>query len=283
MNRVINFLKKIRLNQILTAFFAGMLLFVTQACNGASTATTPKDGDSAIVSPKGTDARTYTPGGAVTSPNKGQLENPYQGGMNDFSDVDPRTPDKTAIKAQSEALKENSQRNLQNRADSVEKYVSNVKEARPLENAANKLEENASGAADEVKNGFARGTKRGVENIKENLEKAPGYFKSEARDTVDALSDIKPTTYDAATAGGRNMKAAESSMMSNGKDLARGTQRNIEDTGYYVQDKANRAAKTAQRGIEDAGDYVQSKANEAAKATKRTFEKAGDAVKDAVD
>lgn len=81
MNRLTAFLKKIRLVQILTVFLAGILVFVSTACNRAD-----------VMAGKTADRiREEVPSTAATSE--------YKGGQNQYSDVDPRNPNITSVEA----------------------------------------------------------------------------------------------------------------------------------------------------------------------------------------
>ncbi|MBD0390679.1 MAG: hypothetical protein ICV54_30325, partial [Nostoc sp. C3-bin3] len=82
MNKLMTWLKSIRVARILTVFMAGLLLIVTTACSGGASATTANPVKTADK------IRQEVPSGAVT--------NEYKGGMNDYSDVDPRFSEKGA-------------------------------------------------------------------------------------------------------------------------------------------------------------------------------------------
>lgn len=76
MDRIIARIKSINLGKIITVFLSVIIMFVSTACNGGAQATTPARGKTAD------QIRHEVPSGAVTSE--------YKGGMNDYSDVDPR-------------------------------------------------------------------------------------------------------------------------------------------------------------------------------------------------
>ncbi|MCP6758743.1 MAG: hypothetical protein NHB32_08230 [Fischerella sp. CENA71] len=175
MNKVISWVKKVRLHQIFTVFVLGVLVFFTQACSPSTAAQSTQ-------SPKG-NAEVYVPKGD-------NVINPYEGGMNNFSDRDPRA--KSDAKARGEYLKENAAQNQ------AEKSTNNPLEAiRRVGSDAGSLGKNVQQKAEDVGNkvqntaeDFARGTKQGVENIKGNTQDAGDYAKDITKHTVrDTLRD----------------------------------------------------------------------------------------------
>ena len=200
MNRVIAAFKKVRLRQILMTFLAGVLLFVSTACNSAGAKTSVggnrQEVPSGLQSEKGTQAsdnpRPEVPGGTATSP-KRDVINSFQGGsMNEFSDVDPRTKQtKEAITNKATSLKENAERNLEKRADSVDKYVENYQQGTPLGERVNRLGEDVGSSADEAKEGVSKGTQRGIENVKESVQDAT---KETTKGVNRAGENVKDTT-----------------------------------------------------------------------------------------
>lgn len=161
----------IRIKQILTVFLAGILIFVTTACNGSTQATSPRmgtsDGVEASDTPKfpekvgkpAEEVREDMPASALTQP--------YEGGMNKYSDTDPRrestTPGKKAQILQENAeektidmtgnVVENTRNTLERKAENLERSGRNQRQS--LENAqelftgtAEKAQENVQEAAE---------------------------------------------------------------------------------------------------------------------------------------
>lgn len=151
MNRIIASLKNIRLDRILTVFLAGILLFVSTACNGSVSAKTADK------------VREEVPGSAVTSP--------YEGGMNDYSDVDPRA-NTSATKAKAKGLVDNAQSNLEKRADDAEQYVENYRGGAPLPERVQRIGENVGEAAANVRDDIVKGTKENTQNIQKTASKS---------------------------------------------------------------------------------------------------------------
>lgn len=262
MSKIIDWVKKIKLSQIVVTFLAGVLLIVSTACNGSVQANTPGGATRQEV-PSGTqptgkvtpgqkNPRPEVPGEATTN----RFE---KGTMNEFSDLDPRAKNVDEVSRKAEALKQNAERNvidqtgnlgdntkriLDKKGENAEDFGKNVQ--RNAENAKDKLQ----GTAEDLK----RGTQKGTENIKDNTADATkGVNRAAERTAENAKQTIKANTPDA--------KRAIDNTKSAGKDLVDDTQTNIEKTGNFFQNKLN----------------------EAARGTKQNLDKAGNAAKDAVD
>jgi uncharacterized protein YjbJ (UPF0337 family) len=196
MSKVIAWLKNIRPIKILTVLCMGVLLIVTQAC-GSVTAGEPKAGANSELSvPKGD-----------------KVLNRYEGGMNNFSDTDPRTQGaKSDVKAKAEALKENAEQNVIDQTSTVGENTRRILDKKG-ENAADfgkNLQQNAEGTKDKVGNSaenFAKGVKRGLENIKDNATDAAGdVTKNAQRAADDAKTNVQRTAEDAGDAVNRTVK-----------------------------------------------------------------------------
>lgn len=178
MNRVIAAFKKVRLRQILMTFLAGVLLFVSTACNSAGAKTSVggnrQDVPSGLQSETGVQAknpRPEVPDAATT--------NRFQGGsMNEFSDVDPRTKNSegATTKTSAKELIENAKRNIDqpgNAGDKVKRSVGDVpknldKVGDNLKQGAEDVKNKAQGTADDL----GKAAKRGAENVKDSAVNA---------------------------------------------------------------------------------------------------------------
>ncbi|AFY57085.1 hypothetical protein Riv7116_4666 [Rivularia sp. PCC 7116] len=187
MNKLFSALKKIQIKQILTAFALGILLFVTQACSSVS----------------------------AKSP-----DSTYEGGMNQYSDVDPRSKGaEAAAKMKAKGLKDNAEVNVIDQSGSLTGNTRRTldKKAENLQDLGKNIKETGKYAADKAQDNaenFAEGTKRGIKNIKEN--------------TSDALDSITNAAGDAA-------EDAKLSTQRAARDAKLGTQRAAEDAGNAVQ------------------------------------------------
>lgn len=258
MNKLIAAIKKIRLSQILTTFLAGILLFVSTACNGAVQAKSP-DGvvsgrrqevpaGKLAVPGKQANPRPEVPGGTATSPSSDVINDFQQGKttMNEFSDVDPRAKglEKSAAN-KAQALRDRAERNVIDETGNIGETTRNIldKKGENVEEIGTNLkrttedtQEKTQGTLEDV----AKGTKRGTENIKEN--------------TSDALRGVNRSASQAA-----------------------------EDAAEGVKDNTKDLNKSAKRAADDASGFFKSKANQAAESTQRNLNKAGEAIKDTAD
>jgi hypothetical protein len=180
MKRVINWLKNYRPVKVLTVFLAGIVLIVTQACSAPGVATQPPQPDAQPgVSGAQPYAKRYDPTKSY------DLNNP-EGGMNNFSDVEQRAKaNDKAANDRADALVRNAQRRIdQKGADSAGQYGENYRKGTPLGERVKNLGEDVSSSAAETGEGVAKGTQRGIENIKENAQNATQYVKRTGQETV---------------------------------------------------------------------------------------------------
>ena len=197
MNRLTAFLKKIRAVQILTVFLAGILVFVSTACNRAD-----------VMAGKTADQiREEVPSEAVTSV--------YKGGQNQYSDDDPRNPTATGVEAKAKLLKEEAQRRIDTKSSSnVRENVRRVADDAPdkLDKIGEKLNDNARTAqrkadefGDQAKQGFANlkeNTREGLKGAQEIVKEATEGAKERAAEGTESLkynvSQVKENVKDAA-------------------------------------------------------------------------------------
>jgi uncharacterized protein YjbJ (UPF0337 family) len=180
MNKLFSSIRKISIKQILTAFVLGMLLFVTQACSSVNA----KAPDSA-----------------------------YEGGMNQYSDVDPRSKGAQATaEMKAKALRDQAEVNTteDNVIDTTRRTLDKKGN---LENLGKNLKEGAEDTANQAQDSaedFAKGTKRGIENIKGNTSNAFGKLTNNAGEVAEdaqlsaqrAAQDAKLSTQRAAEDAG---------------------------------------------------------------------------------
>ncbi|MGL5059702.1 MAG: DUF6658 family protein [Microcoleus sp.] len=207
MKRLANFVKKVRLGQILTVFLAGLLVFVSIACNR-----TPD----VMASPTADRIREEVPSEAVTSR--------YKGGMNDYSDVDPRDKNITAAEAKAQLLKEQAQHRIDYKSsNNVGENIKRVGDEGPdkLNQIGNKVNEDLREAKRNAQE-FGENTKKGLANIKENTREGVKGAKDVAK---EATQGVRETAGDAAS----SLKYNVSQGKENVKDAAREVKYNSED------------------------------------------------------
>jgi len=229
MNSLINFVKKIKLGQILMAFVAGVFLFATQACAATSDLAAKTPVGAEMTTKDHPDPRNYSPEGTPLSP--------YQGGMNNFSDRDPRAPKelKAATKAQAEYLKEHANRREfgASTSDVVDRY-SEVPEVvgKGIQSSA----ENLKQMTEENAQDFGRGTKRGLANIQDNIENASQDVTKSAKLTAENQ--------------GINIKEGA-------EELGYKAQKAADNTSEYLQNKAKKTVNSVQRNLDKAANAIQ--------------------------
>ncbi|WP_298910587.1 hypothetical protein [uncultured Nostoc sp.] len=186
MKKAMNWLKNIRPLKVLTVFLAGMFLFLTQACGDPGTATQPPKLDA------------QSPYSKRYDPTKDYPLSSPAGGINNFSDVDPRATDEKAANDRGDAMAKNAQRNVEQKGiDSPEQYGENYKQGTSLGGRVKNLGEDIGSSAEEVRKGLVKGTQRGIENIKGNTQNAADdVTKNVQRRAEDAGNAVKRTVKD---------------------------------------------------------------------------------------
>ncbi|MGE5658652.1 MAG: DUF6658 family protein [Actinomycetota bacterium] len=209
MNKLTASIKKIRLGQIFTAFLAGIFLLIGTACT--STDVLAKTADQ---------IREEVPSGMVTSE--------FQGGMNDYSDVDPRDPHISAAEAKAQLLKENAQQHISAKSsNNVPENIRRVADEGPnkLNQIGRKLDENSERAQQAAKE-FGQNTKEGIANIQDN--------------TRGGLKGAKEIAKEATTGA---------------KNRIQGNTDNLQGAAYQVKEKAENTSDSISakisRGIND--------------------------------
>ncbi|MBD2560050.1 MULTISPECIES: hypothetical protein [Nostoc] len=197
MKKVSTWLKNIRPLKVLTVFLAGIFLFLTQACGAPGVATQPPQPDA------------QSPYSKRYDPTKDYPLSSPAGGMNNFSDVEPRARlDEKAANDRADALAKNAQRNIEQKGiDSPEQYGRNYKQGTPFGERVKNLGEDVSSSADELREGVVKGTQRGIENIKGNTQNAAeDLTKNVQRGAEDAGKNVQRTAEDAGKAVKRTVR-----------------------------------------------------------------------------
>jgi hypothetical protein len=189
-----SFIHRIRSIRPVKAIFTclvSILLLVSQACGSVSATTPYTDGSNSGTKTQNPynngikselkSANPYKDGAnsELRVPKGANINSPYEGGMNNYGDVDPRS--KSAInqaKSQAEYLTENAKRNISKDPESF----SDVKDR-----AAKNIKENAKDTADNIESSFEdlrsnvnKGLKKGSKNVKDSLDNAGEYIQDQA-------------------------------------------------------------------------------------------------------
>jgi len=196
MKKVIAWLKNIRPVKILTVLVAGMFLFLTQACNRPDIAAQPPQ--PSAQPPQTSTQPSYSQ--QRYDPTKDYPLSSPRGGMNNFSDVDPRGgADEKASNDRADALAKNAKKNVDEKGiDSPGQYVENYRKGTPFGQRVKNLSDDIGSSAEELGEGVAKGTKRGIENIKSNTQNA----------TEDVTTSVKRGAEDAGSAVNNTIKNA---------------------------------------------------------------------------
>ncbi|AKG22726.1 DUF6658 family protein [Calothrix sp. 336/3] len=198
MKKLISLFQNIRLGKVFAAAVACTFLFFTQACSSvAATTPNPNRANSEISVPKGDG-----------------IYSTYEGGMNSFSDVDPRS--KSAIdaaKRKTKVLKEQAEYNQEKQTNNIAKAANRVaKDSSKLgENIEDKVDD-ITGKLKDTSEDVAKGTKEGLENIKDNLTNARSSLQDTALKTADnPIESAQEAAHDAATAWNKYTREANNS------------------------------------------------------------------------
>lgn len=212
MNRLVSFVKKIRPLKVLAVVFLSLSLIFSQTFNVFAVTTKANPGEkSENYLPKDKDAL-----------------NTYEGGMNNFSDLDARS-EKAGKEAKVEAqvLKRQAEKNVKNQSGNV------VENVRRVANDSDKLGNNIQNQAESVKDklgeeteSFADSTKQGLRNIKNNAKDAGDYAGEVGDRTVgNPLEGIKEDARNAAESVKRTLRDANENSSKSAYDTGRYNER----------------------------------------------------------
>ncbi|OYE06287.1 hypothetical protein [Nostoc sp. 'Peltigera membranacea cyanobiont' 232] len=196
MKKAMNWLKNIRPLKVLTVLLVGIFLFTAQACGAPGVASQPPQPGS------------QAPNTERYDPTKDYPLSSPAGGINNFSDVDPRARDEKAANDKAEALVKNAQKNIEQKGiDSREQYGRNFQQGTPLGERVKNLGEDIGSSADEVREGLVKGTQRGFENLKGNTQNAAeDLTQNVQRGAEDAGKNVQRTAEDTGNAVKRTVK-----------------------------------------------------------------------------
>ncbi|AFY43023.1 DUF6658 family protein [Nostoc sp. PCC 7107] len=188
MKKVIDWVKNIRPLKVLSVFLAGMFLILTQACNRPTIAGQPPQpgAESGYAQPGAESAYTKR-----QDPTQQYNFNTPEGGMNNFSDVDPRAKNfEKSAKNRAEDLSKNAERNIDQKGiESPQDYARNYRQGTPLTERVKNLGEDIGSSAQETAEDVAKGAKRGVENLKDNTSNAAQDLSKNARRAAEDAGD----------------------------------------------------------------------------------------------
>ncbi|OKH49247.1 hypothetical protein NIES2101_21255 [Calothrix sp. HK-06] len=186
-------MKKLRPLKALAVVVLGMFLFFSSVSTSLAATLKPNAGEkSEYYAPKDT--------GAL---------NDYEGGMNNFSDRDSRALG--SIESRAEALKRQAEENIKKSSSNVAKNASRV--ARDSDKLGENVQQKAESVKDKLQDeadSFGKSTKKGLKNIKNNSQDAPGYAADQAEKTIgNPIEGIKQAGKDETETVKRGLKESK--------------------------------------------------------------------------
>ncbi|MGF1535531.1 MAG: hypothetical protein ACFB4J_03450 [Elainellaceae cyanobacterium] len=247
--------------RVTLTIFAAATLLLTTACG----ATAADAADSPLSAESSGTAAENTSGGQLETP-----EQTFEGGMNRYSDVDPRR-DMSGVDAKAERLERSAQRNVEKVQD-VDDFVENYKAGTPLgdriQNIGKNVGEAAEETADDVQAGLAPEKRlrslagQNAENILDDTVEPAKRAAQDAKASAqragrEAAQNTRRAARDAADAVDDAMADnAVDSAQSAGRNAVQGAQRTAKDAADAVGDAVKNATKSVKRGADDAADAV---------------------------
>ncbi|MGF1513322.1 MAG: hypothetical protein ACFB5Z_06455 [Elainellaceae cyanobacterium] len=244
--------------------FAAATLLLTTAC-GATSA----DAADSPLSPKAAGTATENPGSEQFTNTYDQDEQSFEGGMNRYSDTDPRR-DTAGVNAKAERLERSAERNV-NKVQDVDDFVDNYKAGTPLGDRIKNIGENLGEAAEETVDDVQAGLSpdkrlrdlagQNAENIVDNTAESAKRAARDAKDSAqragrEAAQNTRRAAKDTADAVGDAADNAADAAQSAGRNAAQGTKRAVKDASDAVGDAAKDASKSVKRGADNAADAV---------------------------
>ncbi|MDX2232358.1 MAG: hypothetical protein NW220_22175 [Leptolyngbyaceae cyanobacterium bins.349] len=201
--RVATFARSLRLRQALIVTLIGLLALTSTACSGATDA---RSADNVGVKQGYYGSSPYDKNDGPTR----ELYKPVQkreGGMNNYND-DPKY-DRADVKANVQERVRQAAENLnKNQAHNPKEVFSNIKNRNPLDDKAEQTSDSITKSAEKLANDFSEGTRKGVRNVQENLDRAgdaaPRVLNESKRNAQGALDDVREGT-EAVLQGGKNV------------------------------------------------------------------------------
>ncbi|BAZ15250.1 hypothetical protein NIES4071_71220 [Calothrix sp. NIES-4071] len=186
-------MKSFRPLKALAVVILGMFLFFTSVGTSLAATLKPNAGEkSEYYAPKDT--------GAI---------NDYEGGMNNFSDRDARAPG--SIEEQAAALKRQAEENIKKSSSDLGRNARRV--ARDSDKLGENVKEKAGSVTEKLQDeaeSFGKSTKKGLRNIKNNAQDAPGYAADQADKTIgNPIEGIKQAGKDETETVKRSVKEAK--------------------------------------------------------------------------
>lgn len=228
--QIFNFVSslKVRFSRVAVVLVASFVMLLGTACSSTPSAT-------------GTGAGT-----GATSTSATELyrtTQPEAGGMNRYSDTDPRQNAK-ALGAEAKARVDQAKGNL-NKGQTPKQFTDEVKSAAPIREGVKDLSDRAGDAIEGLKQDVTEGTQRGVKNLQQN--------------TTDAKQGVKQT-----------LDRAQDNAAQLGKDTSRNAQQAAEQAKSNLDKTLDKANKARQDLSDKASSLMDDSSRQVAKASDKT-------------
>jgi gas vesicle protein len=235
MKKIISFLNAKRISQFISASFAVLFLLVTTACSQPSISAKEGKSDTAKVA-------VQNPPPKVASPYRQDKDNvpegqvtefydsiqPVEGGMNNYSDVDPRQNTSKAD-AKAEKLVQQASHPEADRFNSPLDAVKKELADEPIPERMQKFSKDIGNSAKKLAKDTSNESQKGIKNIKQNSKSFAENTKSTAESNADRLTQNLQNTADDTS---DVMKSAADKLISK-------TQNGVDKAQDFIQDKTN--------------------------------------------
>jgi F0F1-type ATP synthase membrane subunit b/b' len=192
-------LRPMRFTRVALALVAGVILMLNTACSPSS--------------PSVSGTGSYQEGRKAQT----ELYRPIQekeGGMNQYSDTDPRR-NTSSLDNKVQARVKAAERNLE-KAQTPRDLADEVKEAKPLRRGPEDISRRVENTVEDLTDDISEGTQRGIKNLKRNVKQA----RRDVGDALeDAADDAKALGKDTARAAGKATDQARNTFGDTSRDV----------------------------------------------------------------
>lgn len=166
MTNMISFFKRLRLERVLIAVFAGFFLFISTACS--ADAKVSSAGSSGL-SPSLSGTGSYESGRKNPTELYDTIQ-PKEGGMNVFSDTDPRQDTKGLGSAIDNRVRD-AERNI-DKVQNPREFAEDYREGTPLGQRVKNITDSVGNSAKGLVEDLSEGAEKGSRNLKVNADRA---------------------------------------------------------------------------------------------------------------
>lgn len=174
---LIDRLKQVRLSHAAIAIVAGLVLMLGTACNPSSPSVS---GTGSSHSGKDPQTELY------------RTIQPKEGGPNVYSDTDPRRNTR-GLGTEAKARIDQAGRNV-DKVQNPREFAEEYRQGTPLGERVRNITDSVGNAAKDVNKDFAKGTERGISNLKRNTEQAKRGISETLDDTRQNAADLGKDT-----------------------------------------------------------------------------------------